>query len=176
MSWCNGWMDVKLCPRMLSDSESLTDVLLLYQSLSATDASFFLLALSMSGCTCKHSNDFFFSLLPWEEWHPIVSELCVSDGEVTAVYYSATAAHRRFSLKTLLRNSSGKCFQESIWFHCFHLSPPSFHLFPLPANPHLQTRLRGGKRGAREKAQNHQTCSDPLPTCVPSDPITSVQL
>lgn len=125
-------------------------------------------------CLAAHASIAMISLLlPWEGWYPIVSELCVSDGEVVAVYYSATAAHRRFSLNTLLQNSSGKCFQESVLFHCLYLSLLCFIFscyLPTPTNT-LKRRERG-----REKAQNHKACSDPLPTCVPSDPITSVQL
>lgn len=162
MSWCLlvglekeaavSVLDVKLCPRMWATlslwhlHEDRCSAALL-ESISYRC----LLFSPLCQCLAAHpSIEMIFLLLPWEERYPIVSELCVSDGEVVAVYYSATAAHRRFSLNTLLQNSSGEMFSGVNLVSLLISFPPLFHLFLLPASQHLQTRLRGGEGGEKK--------------------------
>lgn len=108
----------------------------------------FFSALSMSGCTSKHRNDFFALAL---------------GGKISNSFRALRLWWRSRGCLLLCYCCSQKIFikhtapeQQREMFSGVNLVsllisfPPLFHLFLLPASQHLQTRLRGGEGGEKK--------------------------
>lgn len=133
----------------------------------------FFSALSMSGCTSKHRNDFFALALGGKISNSFraLRLWWRSRGCLLLCY---CCSQKIFIKHTAPEQQRGNVFRSQSGFTAY-IFPSFVSSFPVTCQPTPTNTLKRRGRG-REKAQNHKTCSDPLPTCVPSDPITSVQL